>query len=145
MAQDFYYAMQEQGFDLLEVSRNERTLKLVVYNNKYRLESEVRLRLNNLVAYLTPMDISEVIVVQKSEGFPIQEYVYPMEFVRRFSVGWVGNPELDTIVPMRNPGCHPPMRVIFSKPLDLVNVELLPKTRTLVWQFHRQVQIRPWA
>lgn len=131
MAQDFYYAMRAQGFDLLEVAVDCNRLKLKVYNNKYRLESDVRLRLNNLVAYLTPIDIDEVIIVQESEGFPIQEYVYPMEMVRKFSVGWAGNPELDAVVPLRNPRCYPPMRVIFKKPLDLVNFELLPKTRTL--------------
>ena len=135
MAQDFYYAMKQQGFDLLEVSLGDgpcRRLKMVVYNNKYRVESEVRLRLNNLVAYLTPLDVDEVIIVQESEGFPIQEYVYPMEYVRKFSVGFAGNPELDAVVPTKNPRCcYPPMRTIFSKPLDLVNFEVAPKTRTL--------------
>lgn len=135
MAQDFYYAMRAQGFDLLEVALDEccgkKRMKMVVYNNKYRLEADVRLRLNNLVAYLTPIDVDEVIIVQESEGFPVQEYVYPMAFVRKFSVGWAGNPELDAVVPTCNPRCYPPMKVVFKKPLDLVNFELLPKTRTL--------------
>lgn len=138
MAQDFYYAMKEQGFDLLQVATGcddcgGKILKLVVYNNKYRLEREVKMRLNNLVAYLTPLDVSKVVIVRESEGFPIQEYHYPMPFVRQFSIDWIGNPELDALVPMLNPLCsHPETpRVIFSKPLDLINIEVLPKTRTV--------------
>lgn len=138
MAQDFYYAMREQGFDLLEVATGfdacgNKILKLVVYNNKYRLERDVRIRLNNLVAYLSPVDVDKVVIVRVSEGFPIQEYHYPMPFVRRFSIDWIGNPELDALVPMRNPLCRHPEtpHVIFSKPLELVNFEVLPKTRTV--------------
>ncbi len=138
MVQDFTYAMKEQGFELLEVSSGydqcaNKILRMVVYNEKYRLESEVRARLSNLLAYLTPADVSKVVIVRESEGFPIQEYIFPMTYIRSFSLEWMGNPELDALTPMRNVGCcdDGATKLIYLKRREWANFELLPKTRTV--------------
>ena len=89
MAQDLIYGFREQGFDILEMRLSydicgNKILWMEIYNGTYREICEVRSRLNNLLAYLVPLDIDKVtIVMTTDEYFPIQEYHFTMEYVSR--------------------------------------------------------------
>jgi len=104
LAAELIYAFEEQGFDILDLKLCRescgRTLRLSLYNNNYRLERDVRRRLDYLLAGTVPENIDRVTVVIESEGFPIQEYHYCMPFVRRFGERCMGGGELAVISPM---------------------------------------------
>lgn len=135
---DLIFAFDQQGFDIWDIHLsynecNQKVLRIKTLNDTYRLEREVRCRLNSLLASLIPSDIDEVIVVIDSEGFPIQEYHYNMEFVRRFAAREIGPHELKILTPLTevtypNPytSCH-----LFGCKRECINFELSPKTHTL--------------
>lgn len=137
MVQDLLYATRAQGFDLLGTWLSEtdcgcKLLRLQLTNPQYRVESEVRARLNNLLAYLIPADIDLVIVVIEGEGCAIQEYHYDMEYVREYGERKICSSELGIITPMRdvtNPN-HCAENLIFKQHRNLWNMELVPKTCT---------------
>lgn len=139
LVQDILYAFREQGFDLLDVwiSRSfdvcqGKILRLNIVNNQYRLERDVRMRLNNLLAYLIPANIDTVIVVIESEGFPLQEYHYRMEYVRQYGTRLMGPHELRILTPMQEVSSPDRYveRQIFKRKREILNVEIFPKTRS---------------
>lgn len=137
LAQDLLYAMRRQGFALLELSLScddcgQKILRLQVVNLAYLAEHYVRIRLNHLLASLIPSNIDYVIVTIQSEGFPIQEYRYSMEYVWQYGEKQMGGHELRVLTPLceasrPNICCT---RVLFKQNRNLLNVELLPKTHT---------------
>lgn len=137
LAQDLVYAMQNQGLELMKAELsfdecNDLLLTLHVINTKYRLEREVRNRLNHLLANLIPTNIDRVIVVMEWEGLPVQEYHYEMEYVWKYANREIGPFELEVLSPMRevSPSRAPALgqRTIFEKRMDLWNMEIFPKT-----------------
>lgn len=138
MVSDLVFAFQEQGFDIWEMwlsynEFNQKVLRITTLNDTYRLEKEVRCHLNHLLAALIPSDIEEVIVVIDSEGFPIQEYHYRMEFVRQFAAQEMGPHELGILTPLTEvtypdpySGCQ-----LFGCKRECVNFEVSPRTHTL--------------
>lgn len=136
MVQDLNYAFSEQGFELLEVRMTfspagEKILKLSIVNEQFRLVRDVRIRLNHLIASLTPSDIAYVYVVIESEGFPVHEYHYNMMFVREYADMWMGEQELEILTPMHEAvpfNCID--AVLFKKKREWFNFELFPKTET---------------
>lgn len=138
LAQDLLYAMRDQGFDLLALdigydTCENKVLWIKVYNFTYRTESEVRDRLNHLLASLVPSDIDRVIVVIEDEGFPIQEYHFVMEYVRDYAGRAMGAQELKILSPLcevADPELYPRSRY-FEQGLDWWNIELMPKVQTL--------------
>lgn len=138
LAQDFVYALRDQDFELLDakLSFNEcglKVLRLSIYNWKYRLECEVRSRLSRLLAYLTPMNLNEVIVVIEAEGFPVQEYRYNREFLMMFEQHDMCEPALNLLTPMHEVSFVDPAysQTIFKDHRDYYNPVLLPKTHNL--------------
>lgn len=135
---DLIFVFEQQGFDIWDIylsynQCNEKVLRIKTLNDTYRLESEVRSRLNNILAALIPSDIEEVVVVIDAEGFPIQEYHYRMEFVRRFAAKEMGVHELRILTPLTEvselnlyTSYH-----LFGCKRECLNFELSPKTHTL--------------
>lgn len=139
LVQDLLYAMRAQGLDLLKATLTTEAcgyiqLRLSIINTKYRLEQDLRNRLNHLLAYLIPSNIDTVIAVMEADGFPTQEYYYHMDHVRNYASKIISSYELEVLTPMREvtvPGqCQvwQQPRPLFEKHRDLWNMELLPKT-----------------
>lgn len=136
MVQELVYAFCEQGFELLETwlsydCQCKKVLRLRIINSTYRLEQDVRTRLNHLLAYLIPTDIDFVIVIIESEGFPVQEYHFNMEYVNAYGSKKKGAPELKILSPICEVspiGCEETL--LFKKERDWWNFEVLPKTNT---------------
>lgn len=136
--QELSFSFLDQGLQLLDcwIGYEDRcdslnkTLYLRVYNEPYRLENEVRNRLNYLLAYLIPADIDQVIVVMDAEGFPIQQYRYNMDAARSFGCKEIGPYELSILTPLEEVDCPNPYsyRRIFHMKRDLAEFILLPKT-----------------
>jgi hypothetical protein len=138
VAQDLIYAMQEQGFDVLNISLTydddcNDVLYIVIENISYRNESIIRDRLDHLLAYLTPSNIDKVTVVMQIEGFPIQEYHYSAENLRRYAEKEIGSYELQILSPLcEYEPLDPCMTtIVFEKQRELFNFELLPNTHSL--------------
>jgi len=135
LVQDLVYAFRAQGFEILEswLSFNlqrEKVLRLRVANNIYRYESDVRERLNHLVAFLMPSNLAEVIITIDSEGLLIQEYHFMMPFVRAYAAKEIGDYELMVLTPLTEatfPDALTDWRLFKRKP-EIFCPELLPKT-----------------
>lgn len=137
MVQDLAYAFQDQGIELLEIRLGytdcyEKRLRLRIYNETFRLENDVRCRLNSLLANIIPNDIAQVDVVIDSEGFPIQEYHFCMDYVRHYKAGNMGDYELKILSPLCEASFPDPCssQVLFHRKFDWWNFELSPKTHT---------------
>ena len=139
VAQDFHYAFCDQDILLLKTQlfTNEcgaKVLRLTIYNDKYRLESELRCRLNNVLAAISPRNIDEIIiVVTADEAFPIQEYHYNRDFLDYFAEQEIGEYELDVVTLTCEAKEPNPLNttVLFKRDRELYNLILLPKTHTL--------------
>ncbi|MBA3958314.1 MAG: YjbH domain-containing protein [Parachlamydiaceae bacterium] len=136
-ALDLLYGLQGQGFDLLELCIsynpcNEKTLYAQITNTTYMNECETRNRLNHIFAAVIPSDILQVVAVMQSEGFPIQEYHYDMEYVREYGNHMIGAPELRVLTPMCEVDPPDPClaECLFRQRRDLWNVEIFPKAHT---------------
>lgn len=134
---EILFAFREQGFDLLDIYMTsnpccQKCLRLNVLNETFRLEEQVRERLNNLMAYLMPEDIDAVDVVIFSEGFPIQEYHFQMDNVRRYAANEICSYELKILSPMSEVHWPDPCTTtkVFSRRRNLFNFELAPRTYT---------------
>jgi hypothetical protein len=137
VAYDYAYAFYEQGFRLLEghleYDFNKKSiLRFRIANDRYRLEEQVRARINNIVAFLTPSNVDTVIVTMDTEGMPIQEYVYPMAFVGQFASGEMGPYELEVITPLQEASTPDPCSAIeiYKCHRDLCNFIVAPRTHT---------------
>lgn len=135
---ELVFAFQEQGLTLLDIylSFNEcsqKVLRLNILNETYWLECRVRDRLNHLLAALIPMDIAEVVAVIYSEGFPIQEYHFDMNFVRLYSTRQICDYELNILTPMTEVTYPDPYESahLFQRKRHLYNFEIAPDTHTL--------------
>lgn len=137
LAQDLVYPFEEQGFDILQIwltydEQLNKVLRLRIVNNNYRDEWIVRDRLNHLIMNLIPLDIDQVIVTIEAEGFPIQEYLFRMEFVRMFQEGEICLPEMNLMNVLRE-ASYPDKcasTLLFAQSRNRWNFELYPKTLT---------------
>jgi hypothetical protein len=129
--------MDQQGFDLLNVEKRSHfygapLLRLHVSSKKWRTEKEFRCRLYHMLAFLIGEEIEKVSVVKVADGFAIQEYDFPMTYVRSKKMCLMGSRELNVLVPMKNVSFPKgPKTVLFFKNRELYNFELYPKTRVL--------------
>jgi len=137
LAQDFFYAFKEQGFQLLGAwlvldDCGRRVLRLKVYNCRYLFQRQVRCRLNHLVSNLSPENVDKVVVVLEEEGCPIQEYHYHQAFLRMYAQSYIGDAELDLISPISNVTRfdRQATQTIFENQRDLFCFELFPKVHT---------------
>lgn len=137
LAQELIAAFKEQGLGILDIFFTDhcdcqKTLRINILNETFRLECKLRERLNSLLAYLIPINIEGVTIVIFSEGFPIQEYVFQMEFVRRFALQEMGPYELQLLTPMKEvsrPNFSAATK-LYSRRRNLFNFELAPRIYT---------------
>jgi hypothetical protein len=109
------YAFADQGLDLYTAyltydSQGKKHLWLKVVNNRYREENVVRDRIQHLLGALTPSDITDVAVVIEADALPCQAYHYRTEDLQRYSLGLIGQFELETLAP-RSDAVFPPSKV----------------------------------
>ena len=137
VAQDLLFAFRRQGFDLIEAtlewgSCGEQTLRIRIETSSYRVESEVRRRLNALLAALIPDNIDLVVVVIQTNNLPVQEYLFYMLYVRQYAEHQICAYELNLLNPMREVTCASPYlsQTIFKQHLEWWNFEIFPKTNT---------------
>ncbi len=135
MVQEFRTAMSLQGFDLLEVAIYEdefcrQTLRFRIDNLKYSSENVVRERLNNMLAYLVPDNIDQVVVVMDEKGLPIHEYRYNMDYVRNFAAEKMCAFELKVLTPLKEVNFNSDCKTLLYRTRDLINFEVLPKTHS---------------
>jgi hypothetical protein len=138
MVQDYICAMQDQGFDVQEVWLGydeycQKTLRIQICNLVYREECQVRNRLDQLLANLTPGDIDRVIIVIDTDFVLIQEYHYDMKIVRSYQCQKIGRYELSILTPMREVTSVNffNFQRLYRRKKEWWNFELLPKTHTL--------------
>lgn len=137
LVQELAYAFFAQGIELQDVllgydECRGKTLRLRIWNLTYYLERELRLRINHLLAALIPIDIDQVIVVVDSEGLPVQEYHYQMEYVRAYVAHQMSAFELRVLTPLREVSFVEPgsMRTLFRKRIEWLNIEIFPKVQS---------------
>jgi len=136
MIQEMNYALEGQGFQLtkawLEKKRNgQACLWLTVMNCRYRQEHCTRMRLQMLLASLTPANVDTVIVIIESLGLPCQQYVYDRNLLVRYATQCIGNYEFDILVPRENalpPPCNAEM--IFQRRYELWRSRISPRLET---------------
>jgi hypothetical protein len=123
LTQELLFAFNQQRFTILRIElgyeplfsdecpyqdsegssiETKKILRLRVINEAYRSLTDVKERLDRLVASLAPQDVDKVIVVLECEAFPIQEYHYEMPYVQRYAERQMGTYELDVITPAKN-------------------------------------------
>lgn len=131
---DLVYAFRKQGLTLLQAwlsadEQGEKILRLRIINDVYRLECDLRTHLNHLIAYLTPIDISKVIVGIDAEGVLIQEYQYRMEFVRTFASKKCSGYELKIFTPLQEATPADPCEewLLFDQKRSVFCYDILPK------------------
>lgn len=137
LAPELAAAFRQQNLDLLEVriyfnEWGQKGLRLRILNETYWEERALRCRINDILAALMPCDIAEVIAVIDSEGFPIQEYHYNMDFVRKYAVNLIGFHELEIVTPLTDVTfCDPyGSSLLLFRQRNLFNFELSPNTHT---------------
>jgi Exopolysaccharide biosynthesis protein YbjH len=137
LVQDLICHFNEQGFDLLYVWLSyddcaNKILRLGIFNYQFREERDVKDQLNHLLLQLIPENIDQVIVTIEGEGFPVQEYLYKMDFVRLYAQGQIGLYEMDLINHWREATSPDPCSsiLLFKHPRDWWNLEVYPKTLT---------------
>ena len=135
LAQELAYAFQEQGFDLYTLyfipgPSGKDTLWMKIVNVRYREETEVRSRIEYVLASLTPSNITAVTAVTEADGVPIHEYRFRVQDLRRYREGELGAEEFQIIAPTSEVSATP-------KKYDSA---LLYQRRKPIWL----LTVRPW-
>ncbi|MCB1118347.1 MAG: YjbH domain-containing protein [Chlamydiia bacterium] len=126
-------AFRKQKFSVHLIERGYKDLRITLQNKTYRTEDELLSRLRCLLAACIPCNISQVTIVLETDGFPIQEYHFPMEYVRQWSEGEICETELSVLV-RRKEVCFPlhgTRTTLFSCPYEPFCFKLVPHTYTL--------------
>lgn len=103
-AQQIAYAFAEQSMTLYRAVLTEKrqNLYLKILNIRYRNESDIRDRLQDILAAIVPENVKSVTVVVEANGVDVQEYYFRTVDLRRHLFGQIGEPELEVIAPLRN-------------------------------------------
>ena len=104
LAQEFAYAFAEQGLTLAYLYMTSKDgvkgLWIKLLNIKYRVEDDLRNRMENILAALTPENISEVTAVVEANGVPSQQYSFRFQDLSRFRRNQIGREELNALSPI---------------------------------------------
>lgn len=127
MIQSMSYALDSQGFQLTKSWLDNSTLWLRLMNCRYRQEHLMRIRLQHLLAALTPSNIETVVVEIESNGLVCQQYVYPRALLLRY-VGHCITPfEFDLLTPREEACSSPPGEMLFNRKYPLWRVKPSPR------------------
>jgi hypothetical protein len=126
------FTLRQQGLDLYRVYLSpEGELWLKVINNMYRGESQVRERLQRVLAAITPNNIKKIIVVVEADGVLSQGYVFRTEDLYRYRKGEVNGYEMATLSPMINPPSRPSDSIrLFRRRKEVWLFTLCPRLQT---------------
>jgi len=133
LAQELAFAFKEQGFDLYHlflVPGQSDRLWMKVVNIRYREESEVRRRIECVLAALTPSNIAEATVAVEADGVVEHEYRFRIQDLRRYAEGKLGDAEFEVIAPLREASENP----------SVYDAALLYKKSKRIWM----LTFRPW-
>lgn len=127
MIQSMSYALKCQGFQLTKAWINDSTLWLRLINCRYRQEEVTRMRLQYLLAALTPSNIQTVVVEIESYGLACQQYVYGREFLVRYAAHCMTPFEMNILSPREEACVCPPGEMIFYRRYDLWRARISPR------------------
>lgn len=110
LAQEIYTTFECQGINVLRVwlstdAFGQHILRLEVENCVWRYEEWFRERLSQLLANIAPRNIDLVVVELQTDGLPVQEYHYRMEFLQMFADDKMCPYELSVVSPKREVSC----------------------------------------
>jgi len=125
---DLACSFADQGLDLydaylLDDCKWGKQLYLRVVNNRYRVQEDVRERIQDLLAALTPENIASVKVVLEAEGVESHSYVFRVSDLFALRNCCMNNWEIETLSPMSEVGCS----------LDPYDVHHLFERKREVW------------
>jgi len=131
-AHELAYALGAQGLDLYRVYlTDDHSLWIKIINNMYREEYEVRERLQRVLAAIVPSDIASVTVVLEANAIPSQSYTFRTEDLYRYREGIVGNFEMKTLAPMKDPVSRPShSERLFHRTKDIWTFTFRPRLLT---------------
>ena len=138
MIQELYYSFNDQGFQLTEAwledcNDGSENLWISLFNCCYRQERTTRLRLQHLLAALTPSNVNHVIVTLESYGLPCQSYVYKREWLMDYVNQCIGPYEFDIISPREEVRFSPQTaRLIFKRKNELWRCKVSPRLETFL-------------
>ncbi len=134
LAQDFAYAFAEQGLTLstlsLTAKEGVKGIWLKLINIKYRVETDLKNRLENILSALTPDNINEVTAVVEANGVPAQQYTFRFQDLDRFRRKQIGREELDALSPISSVEAHPSKyesQLLFSRKKPVWTVLYRPR------------------
>lgn len=135
LAQDFAFALKEQGFDLYSLylvpcENGQDHLYMKIVNVRYREEEDVRCRIEHVLASLTPSNIANIHAVIEADGVPVHEYRFRNEDLKRYAAQCLGEYEFRVISPLREATPRP----------GFYDSTLLYQRRKSIWL----LTVRPW-
>lgn len=125
----------DQGLDLYEAyffggCNSEKQLYLQVVNNRYREESVVRERIQDLLSSFIPENICGVKVVIEAEGVESHSYYFRTSDLDGYRKCCICNWELETLSPMKEVGCHLDpydARILFQRTREIWTLTVRPR------------------
>lgn len=130
---DFLHSLDNQGFVLekMETFQEEgkKVLRLIVSNKRYWKQRETKLRLQSLIANLTPSNIDKVYVVIEGFGLSCHNYVFKTEFFKKNNLGLY---ERNLLSPMEDLKKTSSLKkqLLYKKDKKILNLYLKPFLRT---------------
>lgn len=108
LAQELAFAFAEQGLNLYRIylttnETGEEALWIKMINVRYRVESDLKERIETVLAALVPTNIASVTVVIEADGIPTHEYRFRTLDLHRFREKAVSDFEFQVLSPMREP------------------------------------------
>ena len=112
LAQELAFAFSDQGLHIYRIylahnNEGQQLLWIKMINTLYRDKKNLKHRIENILAALTPSNIHSVTVVVEADGIPSHEYCFRTVDLKRWREGAIGDFELQTLTPMRSPTPHP--------------------------------------
>lgn len=111
-ARELAMALCRQGLYLykayLQFNENsEKTLWLKIYNTRYRVEKQVRSRLEYLLSSIIPSDVVSTVVVMETDGIPTQAYFFQTKALLNFLNKEISEEELSVLSPLMEAAPEP--------------------------------------
>lgn len=133
--QELAYAFKQQGLDLYSLrlipeAEGKDRLWMKMINIRYRVEEELRNRIERVLGALIPSNISGATVVVEADGVPVHEYRFRAEDLKRYFQGVMGEDEFRVVAPLRE---------VKRKPKDY-DTCLLFQRKKPIWI----LTFRPW-
>jgi len=130
LAQELAYGFNDQGLSLYTVyltynQQHQKMLWMKVVNNRYRNETDVRVRIENFLASVLPSDVEEAVVVVEADGLPVNSYRFLRSNLYRYRRGLIDDFEMHTLSPMREA----------EEPPNIYDRALLFQRRKEIWTF----------